>query len=130
MLALATQLAGIPYTDDFAFTAEARSKICGSAITLGLNLDNTNCVSHIGMKLSACAVGQSSAAILAGAIKGKQAEEIAFTRDAIHTWLNEQGDLPDWPRFAVLAGAKEHRGRHGALMLPWDACLNALSSAL
>ncbi|MDJ0977723.1 MAG: iron-sulfur cluster assembly scaffold protein [Erythrobacter sp.] len=129
MLALSTELVNYPLTKDFACHAEARSKVCGSRIALGLDLTDAGAVSDLGMKVSACAIGQSSAAILASAAKGASPGDIHATLDAIDRWLEGEGDIPAWPRFGAIERALDHPGRHGALRLPWEAAVKALSSA-
>ncbi|MEO0698668.1 MAG: hypothetical protein AAFY81_03005, partial [Pseudomonadota bacterium] len=97
--------------------------------TIGLDLEAEGTVRRVGFKVSACAVGQSSAAILAQGAQGMSAAALADTLDAIRAWLSGEGDLPDWPGFQTLAPAKERTGRHGALLLPWEAACNALSTS-
>lgn len=126
LLALSAELASYPFHDRFDRVAEARSTVCGSTITLGLDVDKSGGVTGIGMQVSACAVGQSSAAVLAGHVEGVTGEDIHATHDAIKSWLTGKGALPQWPRFEALAPALEHKGRHGALLLAWDAAAKAL----
>ena len=128
VLALATQLAMHPFDEDFAFQASARSKVCGSSLTIGLDLDAQGRVCRFGFKVSACAVGQSSAATLAQGAQGVDAKGLEQTLKAIRMWLSGEGDPPDWPGFAHLAPAHAHAGRHGALLLPWEAAVKALSA--
>lgn len=80
------------------------------------------------MQVTACAVGQSSATILADAISGKGAAEILAIRGQIDSWLNADASPPDWPGFEALHPVREHTGRYGALLLPWNAAIEALSS--
>lgn len=129
MLALSTQLASYPWSDRYRYQAEARSQVCGSAIAIGLDLDAHGAIAAIGMKVSACAVGQSSAAILAGGAPGAVEADLERARDGLKAWLAGEAGLPDWPRLPAIEGALPHKGRHGALLLPWEAALKALSSA-
>lgn len=129
MLGLATELARFPLTDDLPRRAEARSRSCGSVIAVGLALGPDGHIAQIGMQVSACAIGQASAALLAQGAVGGTDESIAQTARALEDWLAGAGSLPDWPGIAVLAPAREHPGRHGALLLPWTAAATALSSA-
>ncbi|MGB3473060.1 MAG: iron-sulfur cluster assembly scaffold protein [Erythrobacter sp.] len=126
LLALSAELASYPFHDRFDRIAEARSAVCGSTITLGLDMGKDGGVTGLGMQVSACAIGQSSAAVLAGHIKGATADDIRATRDAITGWLAGEGTMPQWPRFEALAPALEHKGRHGALLLAWDGAVKAL----
>jgi NifU-like protein involved in Fe-S cluster formation len=129
LLSLATELAKVPLDDSLTLRAEARSRSCGSVITLGLALAVDGRVARIGMKVSACAIGQASAALLARSVIGSDAGRIADTRAALEAWLQGAGDLPQWPGLDALAPALAHPGRHGALLLPWTAASSALSSS-
>lgn len=128
MLMLSARLADFPLVDALPLKATARSKTCGSAIELALETDADGLITRIGMQVTACAVGQSSAAILANAIAGKSQPDIAVTRDEIANWLSGKGSPPDWPDFDTLHAVREYTGRHGALLLPWNAAIDALSS--
>jgi NifU-like protein involved in Fe-S cluster formation len=129
LLALATGLADFPLTADLPLRAEARSRSCGSVIALGLSLNDAGMVGRIGMRVYACAIGQASAALLAQGITGTSPRTIGESADALEAWLAGEGDLPAWPGIAALAPMREHPGRHGALLLPWKAAREALSSA-
>ena len=128
MLGLATSLASYPLTDDLPLRAEARSRTCGSVIAIGLALDDDGLIARVGMKVSACAIGQASAALLAQGISGNNPGSLHLTADGLAAWLTGEGDLPHWPGFGALAPALGHPGRHGALLLPWTAASMALSS--
>lgn len=128
LLGLATGLARFPLTDDLPLRAEARSRSCGSVMHLGLALGEDGRVARIGMRVSACAIGQASAALLAQGAEGADPVRIADTADALAAWLAGEGDLPTgWPGLEPLAPARAHPGRHGALLLPWKAAREALS---
>jgi NifU-like protein involved in Fe-S cluster formation len=128
LLALAADLASFPLTAKLSLRAEARSRTCGSTIEIGLDCNANGIICAIGMKVSACAIGQSSAALLARSALGRQATEFATSRAALEKWLLGEGNLPDWPGIAALAPARDHKGRHEALLLPWKAAEQALST--
>ena len=128
MLMLSAKLADYPLDASFPLRASARSQTCGSTIELGLATDGDGFVSTIGMQVTACAVGQSSAAILADAIKGVDLQCLVSTRTQIENWLDSNGGAPTWPGFETLLPVREYPGRHGALVLPWNAAIEALSS--
>ena len=129
LLGLATGLAQYPFDPELPLTAEARSRSCGSVIALGLALDGGGRVVRIGMRVSACAIGQASAALLAQGAIGAEPAQIASTTIDLSAWLAGEGDLPSWPGLEPLAPALAHPGRHGALLLPWKAAVEALSQA-
>ena len=124
MLALAVELARYPYQSDAAYSAERRSKTCGSTLALSFDAGLTN----IGLKVTACAVGQASAAIFARHCEGKSKSAIAGADEAITAWLDHGAALPDWPDLHLIAPARDYPARHGAILLPWKAALDALSS--
>lgn len=129
LLGLATGLARFPLTDELPLRAEARSRSCGSVIALGVALDDGGRVADIGMQVSACAIGQASAALLAESAQGADPARVHATAEALAAWLAGEGALPDWPGIEALAPARDHPGRHGALLLPWKAASEALSQA-
>lgn len=129
LLSLATGLAQYPLTDDLPLRAEARSRSCGSVIALGIALDDARRIARIGMRVSACAIGQASAAVLAQGAAGCASNAIDAATDALELWLAGEGPLPDWPGIDALTPARDHVGRHGALLLPWTAARSALSQA-
>lgn len=129
MLSLATELAAYPLEGEWPLTALARSRTCGSTIQLGLRLADNGYVDAIGLKISACAIGQASAALMARSISGRSSNEIRLARDAIQSWLSGAGELPDWPGLELIEAARDSSGRHGALLLSWNAAVEALSMA-
>ncbi|MBE5072838.1 iron-sulfur cluster assembly scaffold protein [Erythrobacteraceae bacterium E2-1 Yellow Sea] len=129
LLALATQLAVFPLDREFQLTASLRSRSCGSTLSLGLDLDQDGRICAIGMKVSACAVGQASATVMAQSMMGQSVSCIMAATDEIDTWLAGKGNLPELSGFAVLEAAQPYHGRHEALLLPWKAACDALSNA-
>lgn len=128
VLGLAIELARYPLADDLPLRGEGRSKSCGSTILLGLAVDGDGKVARIGVRSQACAIGQASAAIFAAGAMGSDAAQIQQARDAISAWLSDDGALPDWPGLATIAAARDYPARHGAVLLPWNAACQALST--
>ncbi|WP_336977234.1 iron-sulfur cluster assembly scaffold protein [Altererythrobacter fulvus] len=129
LLALTLRLAEYPWDESLPLKGDARSRSCGSTLAMGLSLDAEGRVARIGLRARACAVGQASAAIFADAAKGLAFEQIESAHDAMARWLAGEGHLPDWPGISAIEAARAFPGRHGAMMLPWQAALAALSSA-
>lgn len=126
VLALAINLANFRLDDALTMRAEARSRSCGSSLTLGLEFDDQSLVSRVGLSAQACAIGQASAAIFAQAAIGRSYEDIHGTATALASWLADQGAMPEWPGLATIAKARDYPARHGAIMLPWTAALQLL----
>lgn len=128
VLGLATGLAAYRLDDTLSLRADARSRSCGSSLTLGLELDADRRITRVGLRSQACAIGQASAAIFAQGAQGRSAEEVVATAHAVEHWLAGEGAQPDWPGLALITAARDYPGRHGALMLPWTAALQLLST--
>lgn len=129
LLALAVQLAKYSFDPTLPIKGEARSRTCGSTLEIGIAVDHENRIETVGLRVTACAVGQASAAIFANAAVGQMSERIASTLSQIEYWLAGKGDMPEWPGFSALLPAREHAGRHGAILLPWRASTDALCKA-
>lgn len=129
VLALAASLAAWPYDPAMASSGSARSASCGSVLALSLDADEAGRIARIGLRAQACAVGQASAAIFAKGALGASRDDIALAADAIAAWLAGKEELPDWPGLGAIAAAAAFPGRHGAIMLPWRAALDALPTA-
>ncbi len=121
VLGLATSLAEYPWDEALPHQGGARSKSCGSTITLGLSVDDDGRIDRLGIRSSACAIGQAAAAIFAQGAPGRNAEEIAVALRAIADWLAGHGALPDWPGLMAIDAARVYPARHGAILLAWQA---------
>ena len=128
VLGLAVELAGFPLGDELPLRGEARSRSCGSTISLGLATAADGTGEQVGVRSHACAIGQAAAAIFAQGAPGQDAVRIRAAAEAIAAWLAGDGDLPDWPGLGTIAAARDYPARHGAVMLPWTAAMQALPS--
>ena len=126
MLALAVVLADYPPLNRPTTSGEAVSRTCGSTIALDLALSSGGAIDTVGLRVSACAVGQAAAAIFARGAPGKSSAEIERAECEVSDWLGG-GSLPDWPGIEAIAAAQSRPGRHGAILLPWRAARAALS---
>jgi len=127
ILAAAMALTAFPWSETYTLKGVARSRSCGSAIEMGLMLDVAGKVAAIGVKPHACAVGQAAAALFSQNAAGLDRTEIQAARQALATWLASEGPQPDWPGISLLEPARAYSARHGAILLAWDAALDALS---
>ena len=126
ILTLATELAAYPLDDLIGLRGSARSQICGSAMELGLQIDDDGRIVRAGAKVTACAVGQAAAALFIEGAAGRARAEIELALIGIESWLAGRGELPDWPGIEAIAAARDFPGRHGAIILPWKAALATL----
>lgn len=128
VLALAASLAEWPWDDELPLQASARSKSCGSAVSLGLATDAGGRITKIGLKTQACAIGQAAAAIFAGSAVGQNLTEIAAADRDIRAWLSGKALRPSWPGLDLLEPARSYPARHAAIMLTWQAVRDLLPS--
>lgn len=126
VLGLATSLAEFPWDESLPFKGGARSKSCGSTISLGLSTDSNGRIAKVGLKSQACAIGQAAAAIFALAAPGFSPGEIRKARLDIENWLAGRDEMPEWPGLETIAPAREFPARHGAIMLAWQAARDIL----
>jgi len=110
-------------------TSEKRSPICGSRVTVDINLTRDGRVSEIGMLARACALGQASAALLAAHVVGRTPDELAAARDALTVWLTGEGAMPDWPGIEIFAPALARPARHPSIRLAFEAAAEAAATA-
>ncbi|MFE8583922.1 iron-sulfur cluster assembly scaffold protein [Sphingomonas sp. NCPPB 2930] len=111
-------------------SVERRSPICGSRVTVDVNLDEDGRVSEVGMLVRACALGQASSALLAGHVVGRTPSELAAARDRLTDWLaSGQGEVPDWPGLDVFAPALPYTARHPSIRLAFEAAAEAAQEA-
>ncbi|RZV33258.1 MAG: iron-sulfur cluster assembly scaffold protein [Sphingomonadaceae bacterium] len=129
ILGLAVELARYPLDTNLPFLGRARSQSCGSSLSLSLETDDNDTIRALGMQVSACAIGQASAAIFARHAIGLDAAAIGQAHAAIAHWLEGEGPAPNWPDIDLIAPARAYPARHGAMLLPWKAAEVALSKA-
>ena len=125
--------AEIPFHERLANPAasgEKRSPVCGSRVTVDVDLDGEGRVAAVGMLVRACALGQASASLMGAHIVGRTAEEIAEARDQLTAWLaGTRETVPDWPGLEIFLPALEHRGRHASIRLAFEAAAEAALQA-
>lgn len=128
ILALAVELAHYPLSADLALRGEARSRVCGSRVVIGLRRGANGNIVRIGARVSACAIGQAAAALFLRSAASRSEAEIRRELAAIEGWLAGGDERPAWPGVGQLAAARPHTARHPAILLPWKAALAALSN--
>jgi len=111
-------------------TASAYSKLCGSTITVDVNLREGR-ISDYAHELKACALGQASASIMARNVVGSTPGELREAREALRRMLKENGPPPEgkWADLAVLEPVRDYKARHGSTMLAFDAVVDAVGKA-
>jgi NifU-like protein involved in Fe-S cluster formation len=125
--------ASIPHQrrlDDAQASVQRVSPICGSRVTVDLDLDAHGRIARFGQEVRACALGQASAAVLGAEVIGKSPFEVAQARDALAAFLKGESETPgDWPGLELFAPARPHKGRHGSILLAFQATADAAAAA-
>lgn len=129
ILALAAEMPHEARLADAMGSAERRSPICGSRVTVDIQLDERDRVSALGLLVRACSLGRASASLLARSAIGRSVEELAASRDALDDWLAGSGPLPDWPGMEVMAPALPYAARHASIRLAFEAAAEAAERA-
>jgi NifU-like protein involved in Fe-S cluster formation len=111
-------------------TVERRSPVCGSRVIIDVRMNDDETVGQLGLAVSACALGQASACLMARYAISRTPEELALARDELSDWLaGKRTDPGSWPGLDQLARALPHTGRHAAIRLPFEAVAEAAAKA-
>ncbi len=111
-------------------TVEKRSPVCGSRVTIDVDLDDDGRVGAIGMLVHACALGQASASLMGAHAIGRTLEELDAARDELTLWLaGERSTPPDWPGLEIFTPALPHSARHPSIRLGFEAVADAARQA-
>ena len=125
--------ATIPYHErlpDPMATSEKRSPVCGSRVTVDIDLDDDGRVRAIGLLVRACALGQAAASLLAADVVGKSPEQLTASRDALTAWLAGEAEaMPEWPGLDIFTPALPHSARHASIRLAFEAAAEAAADA-
>lgn len=111
-------------------TARKVSKLCGSWLEIDVKVDGDK-VRECALRVQACALGQSSAAILKEAIIGASLEELTAARGALRSMLKDGGKAPKgrFAKLSLLKGVAGYPARHTSTLLAFDAAIEAVVKA-
>ncbi len=127
ILEYAGNLPDLPRLEGADASARRHSRVCGSTINIDVKVDNGKIVGY-GHDVATCALGQTSASIMAHQIIGASIEELRLARAEMLAMLKENGPAPSG-RFAdlkYLQPVKDFPQRHASVMLVFDAICDAL----
>ena len=108
-------------------SARRVSRVCGSSIEVDLSVRDGRIAAY-GHAISACALGQTSTAIVAGNVVGTPVAEFRALRETMTKMLKSDGPPPDgrWADLAYLEPVRDYPPRHGSTLLVFDAIVDAL----
>ena len=109
--------------------AERRAVTCGSRTWVSVMVEG-GAVAAVSLRVEACAFGQAAAALMVAGAVGKTAGEVRAALGRVERWLKgDDAAVTAWPGLAVLDPARARGGRHGAILLPFQALLGAIEAA-
>jgi len=123
---------GNPYPERLpqgAATAERRSPICGSRVTVDVVLGADGRVEQVGTLVRACLLGQASSTLMAQHVVGRTPAELASARDELTEWLAGTGPMPDWPGINIFTPGLKLTARHPSIRLAFEAAAEAAAAA-
>ncbi len=123
VLRLATALPHDDRLGHFDGSATRRAPLCGSEMSVDVVLTNDE-ITAIAIRAKACALGQASAAILRDKAIGCTAVEIKARMEEVRQALIGDAEMP--AGWAPLAYARDYPARQGAILLPFEALLQAM----
>lgn len=111
-------------------SARKVSRVCGSAVEVDIALFEGH-VARYGHTVSACALGQTSAAIVAANIVGSTPDELRALRDHMIAMLKSDGPPPEgkWEDLKYLQPIRGYPARHASTLLVFEAVVEALEKA-
>jgi NifU-like protein involved in Fe-S cluster formation len=126
ILRLAATIPHLGRLDSPQGSADKRSTVCGSRVIADVDLDSEGRVAALGLEVSACALGQAAANLMASHVLGRTPDELVAAREALAAWLSgDRSDAGAWPGLAQLERARPHTARHAAIRLPFEAAAEA-----
>jgi len=128
ILNLAANIPRLGKLDNPHASATVVSKLCGSKITVYLNMKN-NFVTDFSHEVKACSLGQAASSVMARNIIGSESRELLELKKNMLEMLKNGGLPPEgkWEDLKFLEPAKDYKGRHASVMLTFDAveeCIN------
>lgn len=112
-------------------TSRRRARLCGSTIEVDVRVE-AGIITEYGHTVRACALGQTSAAIVARAAVGTPVAELRRVRDDMVAMLRSNGPPPEgarWGDLKYLEPVRAFPARHDSTLLVFDALCEALERA-
>jgi nitrogen fixation NifU-like protein len=109
--------------DTFDAEAEGDNPMCGDHVHIYLEKDGTK-IRHVSR---GCAIMVASAELMADAVAGLSAAQIAQRRAAFEAMVNTGAADQSLGALNALAGVSEYRSRIRCATLPWSALTQALT---
>jgi len=111
-------------------SAERRSPVCGSRVTVDVEMGPDGRIAALGQEVRACALGQAAASLMARHAIGQTPAALLDARDMLTDFLaGERDDPGNWPGLEIFGPAIPHKARHGSIRLAFEAVTEAAIQA-
>lgn len=130
ILELAANIPQRPRLSTPGASARRVSRVCGSVVEVDLSVRD-GVIAEYGQEISACALGQTSAAVVAANIIGATPDEMRLVRTQMIAMLKADGAPPTGERWAdlrYLEPVREYKPRHTSTLLVFEAVVDALDA--
>ncbi len=124
---IAARLALTHRLDNPDASARKVSRVCGSVVEVDIKLAGSIVVEY-GQDVNACALGQTSASIMAANIVGSSSAELRALRDQVYAMLKQNGPPPagKWSEMKYLEPVRDFAPRHASTLLVFEAVVDCL----
>ena len=108
-------------------SARKVSRICGSVVEVDLVVEQ-GVVTAYGQSVSACAIGQASASVVASNIVGAGVADLRALQAQMIAMLKDGGPAPEgrWAELRWLEPVRDYPARQPSALLVFDAVVEAL----
>ena len=128
ILAIAGRLTDLAPLEHVDARTKKTSRVCGSTVEVQLAVTE-GVVTDYAHQVSACALGQTSASIMAEHIIGASADELRRVRDEMVAMLKQDGPPPSgerWEDLKYLEPVRDYTPRHTSTLLVFEAVVDCL----
>jgi nitrogen fixation NifU-like protein len=130
LLRLSRSAAGAGRLDAPDGTGSAENPLCGDEVTIDVKVRNGRIVA-LGHRVRGCVLCEAAASVVGAAAPGLSAAEAGEARARAAAMLAAGAPPPGgaWDGLAAFEPVRAVRGRHGCVLLPFDALLRAMEEA-
>jgi len=118
--------------DDATNAANGHNPLCGDRLRIFLKLEGDR-IADVRFEGSGCAISKASASLMTDEIKGKTLAEVDALFERVHrmltTSVDQDVDVSEVGKLAVLSGVREFPVRVKCASLPWHTLKSALTGS-
>ena len=102
--------------------------LCGDRVRIEI-VRNAGLIAALAQETRGCLLARASASLLGLRVPGKTPQQIEAVAQALREMLSGGELAADaWPEWATFQPVRGHRSRHGCVLLPLEALLQALAA--